>query len=175
MYISDEEKQKFPFNSSMDTETLNFSELSSDTEGKSHCSYYSSSDSEFGDIDGTGSEDELVFTSQHLEITKKFAVTNKRKRNLPNSKPKRLRVYCNPLSKPLKEFTPVTCIGEIEFTGSNINEIFETARELPEFFAPVKIGINALFSNLICLNHLLAGFQELTCMYMQLRPTQKTQ
>ena len=33
MYISDEEKQKFPFNSSMDTETLNFSELSSDTEG----------------------------------------------------------------------------------------------------------------------------------------------
>ena len=138
MYISDEEKQKFHFNSSMDTETLNFSELSSDTEGKSHCSYYSSSDSEFGDIDGTGSEDELVFTSQHLEITKKFAVTNKRKRNLPNSNPKRLRVYCNPLSKPLKEFTPVTCIGEIEFTGSNINEIFETARELPEFFAPSK-------------------------------------
>ena len=63
---------------------------------------------------------------------------NKRYCNLPNSKPKRLRVYCNPLSKPLKEFKLIPYIGEIESPNLHIHETFEVTRELPEYFAPSK-------------------------------------
>ena len=62
MYISDEEKQKFPFNSSMDTENtqlfLSYHLILRENHIVLTIHQVTVS---FGDIDGTGSEDELVF------------------------------------------------------------------------------------------------------------------
>ena len=63
--------------------------------------------------------------------------TIKRKCHPPISKPKRLRVFCNTSSKPLKEFI-LPYIRENQFTRFDIREIFETTRKLPDFFAPSK-------------------------------------